>query len=335
MSTHSELVPGPDELAIAPPPDRIGWDYAGVVRGPGQAWWRIPLTLVLCLFLWLICAFVLVMAFSVAGLLFHQSFDWWIDDITTDLLGPTSFLMNNLFLAALVPSVVLANRIGQGIGLGFTHSVAGRWRWGWFGQTSLLVLPLFLAYVTVSILLQQGREVSPHPQLLAMLVVVWLTTPLQCAGEEYAFRGWALQNIGGLFANRKLAWVVPTALSTGMFALLHGSVDPWILADLALFAIAVSVVTWRTGGLEAAVALHTCNNMVVLHFGLILGGFEDSIIRPGTTGSPLAVMFTLIVQAAAVTLVWWYAKRRRVQQHTIGPTRPRYRLRAESSRTAV
>lgn len=295
----------------------------------------MPLTLLLCAVLWLACSVLLMAAFSVAGGLLDRPWDWWFDEVVTNPLGPSSFLLNNLFLAALVPCVVLANRIGQGIGLGFTHSVAGRWRWGWFGQISLLLLPVVLLYVTISTLLQPDGEYAPHPQLFAMLVIVWLTTPLQCAGEEYAFRGWLLQNVGGLFTNRRLAWIVPTALSTGLFALLHGSVDPWILADLALFAIAVSVMTWRTGGLEAAVAMHTCNNMVVLHFGLIIGGFEDSIVGPGTTGSPLAVVFTLLVQAAAVTLVWWWAKRRRVQQHTSGPTRPRHRLQVESARSAV
>lgn len=326
MSQHRDLIQTLDEPTLRKPSEQGGWDYAGIVRGPGQAWWRMPVSLVLWLLLSFAGVVVLVTAFSVAGALLGQSWDWWLDDIARESLGPTSFLLNNLFLAALVPAVVLANRIGQGIGIGFTHSVAGRWRWGWFGQTILLLLPLVVAYVIFGMLFLQDVEVTAHPELLAMLLVVWFTTPLQCAGEEYAFRGWFLQNIGGLFANRKLAWVVPTALSAGTFALLHGSLDPWVLGDLALFAIAVSVMTWRTGGLEAAVALHTCNNMVILHFGLIIGGFEDSIVGPDTTGSAVAVVLTLASQTAAVALVWWWAKRRRVQQYTGGPTRPRYQL---------
>lgn len=313
-------------MITPPPPDLIALDYAAVVRGPGRAWWRMPLTLVLGVAVWVLCVVSVMVAFSLAGLLLGRTWDWWLQAIFAETFGPVGFLVNNLFLASLVPSVVVANRIGQGIGWGFTHSVAGRWRWGLFGQIALLLLPLFLLYVGTSALLSPRPQITPHPELLVMLVIVWLTTPLQCAGEEYGFRGWFLQNVGGLFANRIAAWVVPTVLSTGLFALLHGSPDPWILADLAVFAIGVSVMTWRTGGLEAAVALHTLNNMVVMHLGLLLGGFDDSIVGPDTTGSPVAVVFTLIVQGAAVTLVWWWAQRRGVQRHTTGPTRPRYRL---------
>ena len=44
-------------------------------------------------------------------------------------------------------------------------------------------------------------------------------------------------------------------LSAATFSLAHGSLDPWILLDLAAFAVAAVLLTWRTGGLEAAVAL--------------------------------------------------------------------------------
>lgn len=308
--------------AIGLSSEPLRFDYAEVTRGPGRAWWRTPLTLLILITLWALCAVTLMIGFTAFGLLLERPADWWLDAVRTNIYGPVGFLLNNLFLASFVPCVVLSNRIGQRIGSGFTHSVAGRWRWGWFRQVTLLLLPLVLLYAGASMLLAPPGESGQHPQLLAMLVIVWLTTPLQCAGEEYGFRGWFLQNIGGLFANRIAAWVVPTAMSTGLFALAHGSLDPWIVTDLALFSIAVSVMTWRTGGLEAAVALHTLNNVILLHFGLILGGFEESIINATTTGSAAATAFTLVTQAAALALVWGWAKRRGIQRWTAGPTRP-------------
>ena len=183
-------------------------------------------------------------------------------------------------------------------------------------------------------LLQPGREVTTTPTCSHAGDCV-AHHPAAVRGEEYAFRGWFLQNIGGLFANRIAAWVVPTVLSTGLFALLHGSLDPWILADLALFAIGVSVMTWRTGGLEAAVALHTCNNMLVLHFGLIIGGFEDSVIGPTPTGSPLGVASPCGPECSGWRSSGGGPSGAASSSTPTGPTRPRYRRRTAMSKISV
>ena len=56
------------------------------------------------------------------------------------------------------------------------------------------------------------------------LLVIVLLTPLQAAGEEYAFRGYLTQAFGGLFrqAGSAAAVVVPALL----FALAHGAQSP-------------------------------------------------------------------------------------------------------------
>lgn len=53
-------------------------------------------------------------------------------------------------------------------------------------------------------------------------------------------------------------------MSAVLFALVHegATASVWGFADLVVFAVALSVVTLRTGGLEAALALHLVHNSV-------------------------------------------------------------------------
>lgn len=209
------------------------------------------------------------------------------------------------------------------------HSIAGRFRWGLFGQLLLVILPVWLFYLLTATALAGGlsTQLEPHPQIWALLAVIWLTTALQCAGEEYAFRGWLLQNLGGLFGIRILAWAIPVALSAALFGLAHGSLDPWVLGSLMIFATSVGILTWRSGGLEAAIALHTLNNLLVMHLTLILGGFDDAFIGTDTSSTFPDVVAALIGHALAVAVVWWWLKRRGVVNTTaVDPRIPRRAL---------
>ena len=99
-----------------------------------------------------------------------------------------------------------------------------------------------------------------------------------------------------------------------IFAMLHGSSDPWILSALIIFAVTASLVTWRTGGLEAAIAIHAVNNVGVFFLVLTQGGWADAFISQGSSGTPIMVGMTLLVHAAAVALVLWQAKRARIDR---------------------
>src|SRR3712207_6923299 len=43
----------------------------------------------------------------------------------------------------------------------------------------------------------------------------------------------------------------------------HGQFEPIVFLDRFAFGLAASAVVWLTGGLEAAIVLHTVNNVVV------------------------------------------------------------------------
>ena len=90
-----------------------------------------------------------------------------------------------------------------------------------------------------------------------------------------------------------------TLLSAALFALAHGSMDVWILIDLGWMAAVGCWLTWRTGGLEAIIALHVVNNLLVVTLGLMAGGLEQSYVDTGVTSTPLAAGASV----AATTLV--------------------------------
>ena len=118
--------------------------------------------------------------------------------------------------------------------------------------------------------------------------MVALLTPLQAAGEEYAFRGYLMQAFGGLFRSR---WVAVVA-SAFLFGLAHGlGQSAPIFFDRFAFGLVAGALVVLTGGLEAGIAMHVLNNW--LAFGLALA-FSDmgSALNP-TGGSWWTIPVTL------------------------------------------
>ncbi|MDO5681891.1 MAG: CPBP family intramembrane metalloprotease [Propionibacteriaceae bacterium] len=302
-------------------------DYVWLTR-PGRAWWRLPLSLLLFLAIWVVIVMALGLALMVLGAMAGSDLAWLdaMDDPNATIT-PMLLLFTGLLLAALIPAAIISTWVTQRIRPGYVHSVAGRFRWRFFGEVTLILFPVWLGVIALQASLSGGLFSGPGPEsrIVVFTVILWLTIPLQAAGEEYAFRGWLLQNIGGLIPNRLLAWAVPTILSAAVFAVAHGSFDPWILIDLGIFATATVLMIWRTGGLEAAISLHILNNVIVLQYQLINGGIDDVFVSSETTGSVLGVVFSLVTHAIAVAVVWWWAARRGVQRTTL--TDPRIRPR--------
>ena len=93
--------------------------------------------------------------------------------------------------------------------------------------------------------------------LLAFMVVVFLTTPLQAAGEEYVFRGLLLQGLG---ATRMPAWLA-CVLSAALVRCGAQQFDPPLFADRFLLGVALAYLAIKTGGLEAPIAIHAVFNI--------------------------------------------------------------------------
>ena len=94
-----------------------------------------------------------------------------------------------------------------------------------------------------------------------------LTTPLQAAGEEYAFRGYLLQAIGAL---TRRAWIA-LVLTSLLFAMAHGLQNFPLFFDRFMFGLIAGWLVIRTGGLEAGIALHVLNNLLAFGAGILFG----------------------------------------------------------------
>jgi hypothetical protein len=65
---------------------------------------------------------------------------------------------------------------------------------------------------------------------------------------------------------------VPVLITSFLFALAHGQQDLALFTDRFMFGLALALITIRTGGLEAGIALHAANNLIIL---LVSASFDD------------------------------------------------------------
>lgn len=220
-----------------------------------------------------------------------------------------------LYLAAAIPVVLLAVRWIGRRPAGTVSSVAGRLRWRWLA-VCLLAAVLCVGLMTASTLLlpaDDGAGVGGTeagwagwqvfgPAMAMLLVLV----PLQSAAEEYVFRGWLLQAVGGYLRSPWCA-VLPQAV---LFAAAHGLGTPWGFADLVFFAAVAGWLTIRTGGLEASICLHVINNLVSFGFSAAV---VDGLASDETAAdSPWQlVLIDCLAISAYAAAVLWLARRRR------------------------
>lgn len=231
-----------------------------------------------------------------------------------DMARPWTIAFGLGAIALVLPLVPLALRIAgirpAGPRVSVLHSVLFRLRWRWLGETLLwsLLLWVVLNGILIGLDLAQGSGLSEFaidPATYAIsLVLVVLLVPVQAATEEYLYRGVLLQSTG--------AWVpfaiVPILLSSVAFAFSH-AYDVWGILQVGIMGVGFAWVTIRTGGLEAAIALHTVNN--IGSFAIMgTGVFSDGETGMSTeTGGPFGVVGQLVTVVLWVLVVEWRARR--------------------------
>lgn len=229
------------------------------------------------------------------------------EDAAFDLTDPLLVAVLLGTIALMLPAYLLASLIVNGRPLGFVSSVAGRLRWGWMLGCAAIATVIALALTALSALLPAdesadlGGVVAPaqNPQLLATLVVLLLIVPLQAAAEEYVFRGYLQQAIGRWLRHPLFAILLPVPL----FVLGH-LYDPLGQLSVGLFAVAAGWLTWRTGGLEAAIALHVVNNLLAFLLGL--AGLSD--VNAKSPGIASAVWSAVVLVGYVVVVEWAFRR---------------------------
>jgi len=307
-------------------------EYPQALRGPRHRWWRPLLGLVAVI----ACAVLLVGAMLLYALAFvvAEALGTQLPDPSnlTDawFVSPAGLLVTNLGLALGIPIALVATWAQARRG-GLVSSVLGRVRWrlllGALGLALLLLVPLTFAGDLLLTQLDLSADdagsgadggaagedpwwpLTPASGWLALAAVVLLTTPLQAAGEEYFFRGWLTQWTGSMLRWRWLAIALPAVLTAFLFALAHGSQSPWLFADRLVFGLVASLLVWRTGGLECAVALHVANNLLAFGLAIAYDGLEDSLLITEIAPAEGAVSIAGTIITTAV-LLWWARRRR-------------------------
>ena len=214
----------------------------------------------------------------------------------------------------MIPPLLLASRIIEGRGVGLLSSVTGRLRVGWLGKSLLLALAVFVVYFAVSLGVSAatGSDIAPdfsHPNLWLLVLLVLLLIPFQAAAEEYVFRGYLMQLVGGWLRHPAFAILLPVPL----FILGHGY-DVWGAASVGLFAIVAAWLTWRTGGLEAAISLHIVNNVLIFLFGSV--GMVDA---NATSGTPIDLLGSAVAMVVYALLADRWAHRLGIARTAAAP----------------
>ncbi|WP_435771207.1 lysostaphin resistance A-like protein [Nocardioides sp. SYSU DS0651] len=286
-SAESAGQPGPAVPAPLPP---VRYDQ---LHGLGpRALWRPLVGVVLLVGLLLAAQLLLTAVFSTALYAGGLDLSEIADRLGGDPVTPTFLALVNLGWAAAIPAVWLVARVLHGQSPGWTASVVRRIRWGWLlACLGLSVVALALTLVVAAFLPEQGAgSVEVDGTLNAwtsttrdFLLVVLLLTPLQAAGEEYAFRGYLTQACGGVagrFGDRigaGVAVVVPALL----FAVAHGAgQDAPVFFDRFAFGLVAGLLVVLTGGLEAGIAMHVLNNFLAYALALAFGDMTEAL-NPG------------------------------------------------------
>jgi membrane protease YdiL (CAAX protease family) len=220
------------------------------------------------------------------------------------------FIANNIMIALGMPLGLLAHRIVYRQSPRWLSSVAGGFRWRPFWRFFLIAAGGLAVSTVAQAMLSGGfGEVRWNGYSLVLILTIVLTTPFQCAAEEYTMRGLLLRSVGSWFARPWLGLAAGLVVNAVVFMFLHSAGDPWLNAFYLLFATLATFLVWRTGGLEAAVALHVANNVIsesLLPFQP--DEWANLFNREAGVGDPtILIQMGIVVVVAA--LLWWQGSR--------------------------
>ena len=291
-----------------------GLPYHLILLGGRPGWWRYLLGVaVVAAGMIIIAPAVLLLPFALWFLVDNQP----IADSMSGLLDlddptPLGLAYLNLSLAAAIPLTWFVVRVVHGLRPGWLASVKPRIRWTYLVACIGVSVVALIATLLVSAVVPSqgdGAEISGHLNDFSsttrdFLIVLVVLTPLQAAGEEYAFRGYLMQAFGGLFRSR---WVA-VGVSSLLFGLAHGlGQSAPIFFDRFAFGVVAGSLVVLTGGLEAGIAMHVLNNW--LAFGLALAfGDMGSTLNP-TGGSWWTIPVTLTQSLVYLALAYVVARR--------------------------
>ena len=235
-------------------------------------------------------------------------------DVTAEVT-PTGLALLNIVIASAIPATWAVTWWLHRLKPRWLSSVAPRLRWRYLFVCLVLSVVALAASVGVGLLLPLAPGESPvgevndfTTQTRNFLLVILLLTPLQAAGEEYLFRGYLTQAFGSLVWAKRASQALAVLGPALIFALFHGlSQDAPVFFDRFAFGVVAGILVIRTGGLEAAIAMHVLNNF--LAFGLALAFGDLTTALNATGGSSWWMILSTLTQSLVyLALATWVAK---------------------------
>lgn len=288
---------------------------------PRWAWWRMLLALVVAAAIWFAAQTALIFAVLAGqgGASLEALEDLLNRMLALDAVDLPAMLLGLGSLALMLPSLLVGLWL---LGLrpsGVLSSVRYRLRWGllwWCVPWAVLALVVSLG-VSLALLPLAGEELAPvwtpWNKLAPALVLIVLLVPFQAAAEEYVFRGALVQALGSWLPRASWATAVVAAVATLAFVAGHGY-EVWGLADVGIFGLAALWLTLRTGGLEAAIALHVVNNVLV--FALLATGALGSTAQSASGGDLVGLLLSAVTTIAYCWIVGARVRRRGLATHS-------------------
>jgi hypothetical protein len=235
-------------------------------------------------------------------------------DVTAEAT-PTGLALLNIVIAAAIPVSWAVTWWLHRLKPRWLSSVAPRLRWRFLLVCLGLSVVALLASLGVGLLLPLAPGESPVGEVndfttrtRDFMLVVLLLTPLQAAGEEYLFRGYLTQAFGSLVWGRRASQALAVVGPALIFALFHGfSQDAPVFFDRFAFGVVAGILVIRTGGLEAAIAMHVLNNFLAFGLALAFGDLTTALNASGDS-SWWMILSTLTQSLVYLALASWVAK---------------------------
>ena len=271
----------------------------------------------------LLLAIVFILVPAVAGALFFAGLMMSgysmeeagaVLDVTAEAT-PVGLALLNIVIAAAIPASWAVTWWLHKLKPRWLSSIRPRLRWRFLLVCLGLSVVALIASVGVSLLLPLAPGESPVGEVNEFtnrtrdfVLVILLLTPLQAAGEEYLFRGYLTQAFGSLVWSRRASQALAVLGPALIFALFHGfSQDPPVFFDRFAFGVVAGILVIRTGGLEAAIAMHVLNNF--LAFGLALAFGDLTTALNATGGSSWWMILSTLTQSLVyLGLATWVAR---------------------------